>query len=78
MTDLLKRWLAPPYSQLTAVATALVAIAAEFTDPATMPLLTGVFGPTWTKYLVALCALILLVSKAVERKQAPKGPQVVP
>lgn len=66
----MRKWLLPPYSQVTAVVTALVAIAAEFTDPAALPVLLNVFGPLWTKYLVAACALVLLVSKALA---APAG-----
>lgn len=68
----------PPYSQLTAIVAALVGIAAEFSDPATLPLITGVFGPQWTKGLVSVCVLVVLVSKAVERTRKAEGPKVVP
>ncbi|WP_291165321.1 hypothetical protein [Gemmatimonas sp. UBA7669] len=72
MRETLARWFAPPYSQLTAVVAAVVAIAAEFTDPAALPVLLGVFGPDWTKGVVAACALVLLVSRALERQRTTK------
>ena len=72
MRETLTRWFAPPYSQLTALVAAVIAIAAEFTDPAALPILLGVFGPQWTKGLVAVCALVLLVSRALERQQKPR------
>jgi hypothetical protein len=68
----------PPYSQLTAIVAAIVAVAAEFTDPASAAPLLALIGPHWTKYLVAVCVLVVMVSKAVERNKAPQKPKVVP
>lgn len=68
MTDLMKQWLAPPYSGLVGVVAAVVGIATEFTDPASIPVLLAVFGPQWTKGLVAACALVVLVSRVPEVK----------
>lgn len=71
MMERLKGWFAPPYSQLTGLVSALLAVAGEFTDPNAFPALVGVFGPTWTKQLVAVCVLVVLVSKAIEKGKKP-------
>lgn len=56
----------PPYSRLTALLAAVIALATEFTDPAAYPVLLAAFGPLWTKYLIAACAVVMLVSRSVK------------
>lgn len=68
MKEWLRQVFTPPYSGLVGVLGAIVGIAAEFTNPASAPVLVAVFGETWTKGLVSACVLLVLVSRVPQVK----------
>lgn len=68
MKDGLKKLFAPPYSGLVGGISVIVGVAAEFTKPATAPVLVKVFGEQWTSSLVSICLLIALVSRVPQVK----------
>lgn len=74
----LAAWLTPPYSGLVGAVAFFVGVATEFTNPASLPVLVNVFGPTWTKGLVSVCALVVLVSNVPQVKAALTADPVKP